>query len=145
MAAPAQLPLLIEDSVAVGKPEHLSTVAIFSACKQFQNFQKLNLIFKEREKFLSFFTFLSHYIYIFFLNLYLYLLYRFHNWFHDWFHKWFHDWFHKWFQIFQSTCQSNIHANHFILYPHQSKKQFVGFLRILRQKFVILRRKQQNY
>lgn len=66
MAAPAQLPLLNEDSVAVGKPEHLSTVAIFSACKQFQNFQKLNLIFKEREKFLSFFTFLSHYIYIFF-------------------------------------------------------------------------------
>lgn len=49
MAAPAQLPLLNEDSVAVGKPEHLSTVAIFSACKQFQNFQKLNLIFKERE------------------------------------------------------------------------------------------------
>ena len=65
MAAPAQLPLLIEDSVAVGKPEHLSAVAIFSASKQFQNFQKLNLIFKEREKFLSFFTFLSHYIYIF--------------------------------------------------------------------------------
>ena len=67
MVAPAQLPLLNEDSVAVGKPEHLSTVAIFSACKQFQNFQKLNLIFKEREKFLSFFTFLSHFIYIFFL------------------------------------------------------------------------------
>ena len=57
MAAPAQLPLLIEDSVAVGKPEHLSTVAIFSASKQFQNFQKLNLIFKEREKFLSFLLF----------------------------------------------------------------------------------------
>ena len=68
MAAPAQLPLLIEDSVAVGKPEHLSAVAIFSACKQFQNFQKLNLIFKEREKFLSFFTFLTHYIYIFFFK-----------------------------------------------------------------------------
>ena len=74
MAAPAQLPLLIEDSVAVGKPEHLSTVAIFSACKQFQNFQKLNLIFKEREKFLSFFTFLSHYIYIFFL-IYIFIFY----------------------------------------------------------------------
>ena len=74
MAAPAQLPLLIEDSVAVGKPEHLSAVAIFSACKQFQNFQKLNLIFKEREKFLSFFTFLSHYIYIFFL-IYIFIFY----------------------------------------------------------------------
>ena len=74
MAAPAQLPLLIEDSVAVGKPEHLSTVAIFSASKQFQNFQKLNLIFKEREKFLSFFTFLSHYIYIFFL-IYIFIFY----------------------------------------------------------------------
>ena len=74
MAAPAQLPLLNEDSVAVGKPEHLSTVAIFSACKQFQNFQKLNLIFKEREKFLSFFTFLSHYIYIFFL-IYIFIFY----------------------------------------------------------------------
>ena len=144
MAAPAQLPLLIEDSVAVGKPEHLSAVAIFSACKQFQNFQKLNLIFKEREISLFFYFSLSLYLYLFF-NLYLYLLYRFHNWFHDWFHKWFHDWFHKWFQIFQSTCQSNIYANHFILYTHQSKKQFVGFVRILRQKFVILRRKQQNY
>ena len=74
MAAPAQLPLLIEDSVAVGKPEHLSAVAIFSASKQFQNFQKLNLIFKEREKFLSFFTFLSHYIYIFFL-IYIFIFY----------------------------------------------------------------------
>ena len=74
MAAPAQLPLLNEDSVAVGKPEHLSAVAIFSACKQFQNFQKLNLIFKEREKFLSFFTFLSHYIYIFFL-IYIFIFY----------------------------------------------------------------------
>lgn len=74
MAAPAQLPLLIEDSVAVGKPEHLSAVAIFSACKQFQNFQKLNLIFKEREKFLSLFTFLSHYIYIFFL-IYIFIFY----------------------------------------------------------------------
>ena len=67
MAAPAQLPLLIEDSVAVGKPEHLSAVAIFSACKQFQNFQKLNLIFKEREKFLSFFIFLI-YIFIFYIG-----------------------------------------------------------------------------
>lgn len=75
MAAPAQLPLLIEDSVAVGKPEHLSAVAIFSASKQFQNFQKLNLIFKEREKFLSFFTFLSHYIYIFFL-IYIFIFYK---------------------------------------------------------------------
>ena len=74
MAAPAQLPLLNEDSVAVGKPEHLSAVAIFSASKQFQNFQKLNLIFKEREKFLSFFTFLSHYIYIFFL-IYIFIFY----------------------------------------------------------------------
>ena len=74
MAAPAQLPLLIEDSVAVGKPEHLSAVAIFSASKQFQNFQKLNLIFKEREKFLSFFNFLSHYIYIFFL-IYIFIFY----------------------------------------------------------------------
>ena len=74
MAAPAQLPLLIEDSVAVGKPEHLSAVAIFSASKQFQNLQKLNLIFKEREKFLSFFTFLSHYIYIFFL-IYIFIFY----------------------------------------------------------------------
>ena len=74
MAAPAQLPLLNEDSVAVGKPEHLSAVAIFSTSKQFQNFQKLNLIFKEREKFLSFFTFLSHYIYIFFL-IYIFIFY----------------------------------------------------------------------
>ena len=74
MAASAQLPLLNEDSVAVGKPEHLSAVAIFSASKQFQNLQKLNLIFKEREKFLSFFTFLSHYIYIFFL-IYIFIFY----------------------------------------------------------------------
>lgn len=59
MAAPAQLPLLNEDSVAVGKPEHLSAVAIFSACKQFQNFQKLNLIFKERERNFSLFLLFS--------------------------------------------------------------------------------------
>ena len=41
MASPAQLPLLIEDSVAVGKPEHLSTVAIFLPVSNFKIFKNL--------------------------------------------------------------------------------------------------------
>ena len=66
MAAPAQLPLLIEDSVAVGKPEHLSAVAIFSQPTKTKFYQLKIFVIRVRENFLSFFTFLSLFIYIYF-------------------------------------------------------------------------------
>ena len=58
--------------MVVGKPGHLSAVAIFSQPTKTKVYQLKIFVIRVRENFLSFFTFLSLYLYLF-LYLYLYI------------------------------------------------------------------------